>query len=94
MRYKFWLAATSIGRRTMSGSLLRIVTFRGGSALLDIAGHVAARHIAVYDSETGKEVSSVPVPKTYRYVFGFYLSPDGHQLAILQDGVLSIRNLE
>jgi hypothetical protein len=73
---------------------VQIVTFRGGSALLDIGGRVVARRIAVYDSETGKQVSSVPVPKTYRYVFGFYLSPDGHQLAILQDGVLSIRNLE
>jgi hypothetical protein len=73
---------------------VQIITFRGSSTALDIGGHVAVRRIVVYDSATGKEILSCPVKKTHHYVFDFYLSPDGHQLALLEDGVLSVRNVE
>ncbi len=64
-------------------------TWRGGSRFLDISGNRVARRVVVC-SEIGEEVASIPVSTTYHRDFDFSLSPDGHRLAVLDEGVLSI----
>jgi hypothetical protein len=71
-----------------------ILTTRGGNRTLDISSHVTARRIAVYDIEAGKEVTSVSVNSTHPYRFEFDLSPNGRRLAILEDDVVKVVDLE
>jgi hypothetical protein len=74
---------------------LDLITMRGGNETLDISGHITARRVVVYDIETGKELASVPVTPLHRYpAFEFNLSPDGHRLAILDDDVVRIADIE
>jgi hypothetical protein len=49
---------------------------------------LVARRIVVYD-EGGHELASVPVSTAYQRDFDFSLSPDGHRLAILDEGVVT-----
>jgi hypothetical protein len=72
-----------------------IVTLRGRNNTLDISGHPTARRIAVYDIKLQKEVASIPVGVKDRdpFEFGFDLSPDGRQLAILENGTLKVIDL-
>lgn len=70
-----------------------VETWRGGSRLLDISGNRAARRVVAY-TETGQEIASVPVSTTYHHDFDFSLSPDGHHLAILDEGELSVVELD
>lgn len=84
-----------------SGDRFAVVidTARGSNAALDIGGHLSARRVAVYSSETGTQVISLnvypPVPH-YGVALGivpgftYDLSPDGHVLAVLSEGVLTI----
>jgi hypothetical protein len=56
-----------------------------------------ARRVAVY-SETGQQLATVPVNPAYnslRYQrdFDFSLSPDGHRLAVVDDGLLTVVDL-
>jgi hypothetical protein len=80
-----------------------IDTLRGGNSALDIAGHLTARRVAVYDSHSGTQLTSINVyPPVPRYGvrlgiipgFTFDLSPDGHILAVLSEGMLIITKLE
>jgi hypothetical protein len=73
---------------------VNLVTIRGGNRTLDISGHVTDRRIAVYDIEAGKEVASIPVNPKPRYRYEFDLSPDGKHLAILEDDVMKVVDLE
>jgi hypothetical protein len=80
-----------------------IDTLRGGSAALDIGGHLVARRVVVYSSDSGAPLTSLniypPVPH-YGVVLGivpgftFDLSPNGHVLAVLSEGILTIAKIE
>ena len=67
-----------------------VFTMRGRNQTLDISGHLTARRIAVYDIEAGKEIASIPVNTKHRFGFKFDLSPDGHRLAILEDDIARV----
>jgi hypothetical protein len=74
-----------------------VETWRGGSRALDISGKRVARRVAVY-SETGQQLATVPVNPAYnslRYQrdFDFSLSPDGHRLAVVDEGLLTVVDL-
>jgi hypothetical protein len=79
-----------------------VQTWRGGSSFLDIGGKVVAFRVVVY-SETGQQLAAVSVnpqlanvslnPHYYRQ-FDFSMSPDGHRLAILDEGVVTVANIE
>jgi len=66
---------------------------RGEHPLLDIGGHLVARRVLVLD-ETGKQLASIPTDIHYHMDTNFSMSPDGHRLAILDDGVLTIAELQ
>ncbi len=70
-----------------------LLTVRGANRALDMDGHVTARRIAVYDIEAGRELVSIPVSPMPRH-FEFDLSPDGHRLAILEDDMVKVFNVE
>jgi hypothetical protein len=69
-------------------------TARGANQRLDLSGHLTARHIAIYDTEAGKQLASISVNPKHRYRFEFDLSPDGSRLAILEDDVLKVVELQ
>ncbi|MGH9775920.1 MAG: hypothetical protein ACRD50_13345 [Candidatus Acidiferrales bacterium] len=69
-----------------------VITVRGAHPSLDISGHVVARRILVLD-QTGNELSSIPTETNYHLDFNFAMSPDGHRLAILDEGVVTIVEL-
>jgi hypothetical protein len=79
-----------------------VQTWRGGSSFLDIGGKVVAFRVVVY-SETGQQLAAVPLnpqlanvslnPHYYRQ-FDFSMSPDGHRLAILDEGVVTVVDME
>ena len=88
-----------------SGDRFAIVidTWRGGNAILDIGGHLTARRVVVYSSDSGGEIASLNVyPPAPHYGvalgiipgFTFDLSPDGNTLAVLSEGVLTITKLD
>jgi len=68
-------------------------TWRGGSRPLDISGNRVGRRI-VADTETGRQLSTVPVNPVDHSEFDFSISPDGHRLAILDEGVVTAVDLE
>jgi hypothetical protein len=70
-----------------------LVTIKGRNDTLDIAGHVTSHRIAVYEVEVGKQLASIPVAPQSRH-FEFDLSPDGHRLAILEDDLVKVFNVE
>lgn len=70
-----------------------ILTVKGRNSALDMAGHVTARRIVVYDIEAGKQLASIPASPKPRH-FEFDLSPDGHRLAILEDEELRVVDIE
>jgi len=61
---------------------------------LDISAHATARRIAVYDIEAGKEEASIPASVKHRYRLEFDLSPDGHRLAILEDDIVRVIDVD
>ena len=69
-----------------------IETWRGVPGSDFLAAHMVARRVVVLD-QTGKELGAIPVSTTYHRDFDFSLSPDGHRLAILDEGVLTIVEL-
>jgi len=70
-----------------------VETWRGGSSILDISGKRVARRIEVY-TDTGQELGSIPVSTIYRREFDFSLSSDGHRLAILDEGVVTVVDMQ
>jgi WD40 repeat protein len=90
--------ALGIGNSTRSSEqgsriAVNIVTLRGGNRVLDISSHATARRIAVYDIGLRKEVASIPA-SWKSHEFGFDLSPDGGRLAIVEDGILRVIDLD
>ena len=72
---------------------IMVNTVRGAHSRLDIGGNLVARRVVVY-SEAGEEVASIPVDTRYHRDSDFSMSPDGHRLAILDEGVVTVVNLE
>jgi hypothetical protein len=75
-----------------------VETWRGGARDLDISGKRVARRVVVY-SENGQNLATVPVNPVYnslRYQrdFDFSMSPDGHRLAVLDEGVLTVVDMD
>lgn len=68
-------------------------TERGAHPHLDISGRLVARRVLVLD-RAGKDVASIPTDTRYHIDSNFSLSPDGHRLAILDDGVVTVVGLE
>jgi hypothetical protein len=68
-------------------------TVSGDHPHLDIGGHVVARRVMVLD-QTGKELASIPTKIHYQMDSNFSLSPDGRRLAILDEGVVTVVELE
>jgi hypothetical protein len=85
----YWMTSDERGDRFA----FSIQTWRGGSVFLDISGKMAARRVVVY-TETGQELATVPVNPGYHRGFDFSLSPDGHRLAILDEGVLTVVEIQ
>jgi hypothetical protein len=85
----FWATSDERGYRFA----FTVDTWRGGSRFFDISGKLVARRIVVYD-ERGHELASVPVSTAYKRDFDFSLSPDGHRLAILDEGVVTVVDME
>lgn len=81
----FWATSDERGDRFA----FTVDTWHGGLRFLDISGKLIARRIVVYD-ERGHELASVPVSTAYKRDFDFSLSPDGHRLAILEEGVVTV----
>jgi hypothetical protein len=48
----------------------------------------------VYNIETGKEVASIPASIKFHYRFSFDLSPDGRHLAILEDDIVRLVDVD
>jgi hypothetical protein len=79
-----------------------VQTWRGGFPALDIGGKVFAFRVVVY-SETGQQLAAVSLnpqlanvslnPYYYRQ-FDFSMSPDGHRLAILDEGVVTVVDIQ
>jgi hypothetical protein len=75
-----------------------VETWRGEARDLDISGKRVARRVVVY-SENGQNLATVPVNPVYnslRYQrdFDFSMSPDGHRLAVLDEGVLTVVDMD
>ncbi len=85
----FWATSDERGDRFA----FTVDTWRGGSRFFDISGKLFARRIVVYD-EKGRELASVPVSTAYHRDFDFSLSPDGHRLAILDEGVVTVVDMQ
>jgi hypothetical protein len=85
----FWATSDERGDRFA----FTVETWRGGSRFFDISGKLVARRIVVYD-EKGRELASVPVSTAYHRDFDFSLSPDGHRLAILDEGVVTVVDMQ
>jgi hypothetical protein len=69
-----------------------IARWGGGSRVLDISGNRVARRIVVFDTLSGQQLASVPVSP--HNPISFVISPDGHRLAVLVDGLLTAADLE
>ena len=88
-----------------SGDRFAIVidTMRGGNKALDVGGRLRARRLLVYRSDSGTELANLrvypPVPH-YGVALGivpgftFDLSPDGHVLAVLSEGIVTIAKIQ
>jgi hypothetical protein len=70
-----------------------VETWRGGSSFLDIGGKRVARRVVVY-SGTGRQLAAISVNPHYYRDFDIAISPDGRRLAILDEGVITIANVE
>jgi hypothetical protein len=71
-----------------------MITWQGGNRILDLSAHITARRIAVYDIDTGKELASIPVKTKHHDGYEFDFSPDGHRLAILEDDIVKVVDVE
>ena len=85
----FWATSDERGDRFA----FTVDTWRGGSRSFDISGKLVARRIVVY-SESGQELASIPVSTMYHRDFDFSMSPDGHRLAILDEDVVTIVDMQ
>jgi len=77
---------------------LVVETWRGGSDFFDISSKMVACRVAIY-TETGQELASIPVHPVYSDLrgwrgFDLAMSPDGHRIAVLDQGVVTVADLE
>jgi hypothetical protein len=71
-----------------------VETRRGGSRALDISAKRIARRVLVF-TETGEQLATVTLNTNYHVRnFDFSMSPDGHRLAMLDDGVVTVVNMQ
>jgi hypothetical protein len=75
-----------------------IETWRGGSDFWDTSGKLVACRVAVY-AETGQELASIQVHPVYGELrgwrgFDLAMSPDGRRIAILDQGAVTVVDLE
>jgi hypothetical protein len=71
-----------------------VETWQGGSRALDISGKRVASRVVVY-TQTGQQLTAVSLnPVYHRSDFDLALSPDGQRLAILDEGVVTVTNIE
>jgi hypothetical protein len=68
-------------------------TERGVHPHIDVSGHLVARRVLVLD-QAGKDVASIPTDTRYHIDSNFSLSPDGHRVAILDEGAVTVVGLE
>jgi hypothetical protein len=87
-----WTPSTAFDERGDRFAFI-VETWQGQSDFFDLSGHKVARRVVVY-SEAGQELASISVSTTYHRDFDFSLSPDGHRLAILDNGDLIVANIE
>jgi hypothetical protein len=85
----FWATSDERGDRFA----FTVDTWRGGSRAFDISGKLVARRIVVY-SESGQELASIAVSAMYHRDFDFAMSPDGHRLAILDEDVVTVVDMQ
>jgi hypothetical protein len=81
---------------------ITVQTWGGGVPALDIGGKVVGFRVVVY-SETGQELAAVSLDPHcanvslnphYYHNFDFSLSPDGHRLAMLDEGIVTVLELQ
>jgi len=70
-----------------------VYTVRGEHPSLDIGGQVRARRFLVID-QSGDQVASIPIDTGYHLNSSLAMSPDGHRLAILDQGVVTVVDLK
>jgi hypothetical protein len=70
-----------------------VETWRGGSRALDISGNRVARRVVVY-TDTGQQLATAQVNPVLHRDFDFSMSSDGHRLAILDEGSVTVIDLE
>lgn len=64
-------------------------TWKGGVPALDIGSHMVAQRVIVYDLAEGDQLVSVPVSPVW-FFLPLVMSPDGHRVAFLVKGILTI----
>jgi hypothetical protein len=78
-------------------------TLQGGSAALDIGKKLVGRRVVVYESDSGAQLTSLSIyPPVPHYGvalaivpgFAFDISPNGHVLAVLSEGILRIAKID
>ncbi len=72
---------------------LMVNTDRGEHPSMDITGHLVARRVLVLN-DAGEKVASILADSEYHMDSDFSMSPDGHRIAILDDGVVKVAELE
>lgn len=66
-----------------------VATSKGGLRALDISPHVVAERVVVYDLASGNQLMSIPV-LPLRLPLPLAMSPDGHRVAFLDNGILTL----
>jgi hypothetical protein len=79
------------GQVSENGNRVAIIagTSKGGFRPLDISPHMVAERVIVYDLASGTQLVSIPV-SPMRFFLPLAMSPDGHRVAFLDDGILTI----
>ena len=82
-----WVQSSANGDRFA----VSIATWRGGFTALDVSSNRVARRIAVYETATGTELASVAVAP--HATIALAMSPDGHRIAVLANGTVTIADI-
>ncbi len=81
--WETWVSASENGDRFATS----IATWHGGSRVFDVSGRRVARRIEVYETSTGTTLADIPISPTKSPDLA--MSPDGHRVAILADGIVT-----
>lgn len=89
-KHESWVSLRSGERSNVIA--VAIFMWKGHNRILDISGSVTVGRVTVYDIQAATELASVPVaPKSPS--LDFDLSPDGRQLAIMENGIVTLIDL-